>query len=311
MRVEGVGAMKGLTQGSGSFARFMRMARKSWHGYVFIAPAAVIIIIFAYIAMFFSLYVSFHTWDIINPEKPWVGLDNYVKTVNYEFFWNALRNTAYYTFATVPIVTVFALFLALFAHWAPKGRGFFRTIYFIPTITPGVVVALIWVWIFSPKGPLSEILENVGISPPNWLVDTNWAMPAIIFMSVWSAVGYFMIIFIAGRSDIPDVYYDAAKVDGATSWQQLVHITLPLMRNSIAFVVVILTIGSFQVFTQMYILTRGGPARATESVQLIIYQQGFSNFKMGFAAAMSWFLFGVIFIFTLMQLNLYRSRQIY
>lgn len=309
--MQGVGAMRGLTQGPGPFARFLRRARKSWHGYVFIGPAMVIIFVFAYIAMIFSLYVSFHTWDIINPEKPWVGLANYQKVVDTPVFWNAMKNTAVYTAAAVPIVSIGALCLALWAHWAPKGRGFFRTVYFIPTITPMVVVSLIWIWIYSPNGPLGRILEFAGIESPNFLNDTSWAMPAVIFMSAWAAIGYFMIIFIAGREDIPPVYYDAAKVDGASSWQQFWHVTLPLMRNSVAFVIVILTIGSFQVFTQMYILTRGGPARATESAQLIIFQTGFTNFFMGRAAAMSWFLFAVIFIFTLIQLRLYRSRQIY
>ncbi len=303
--------MRGLTQGSGSFARLLRTLRNSWYGYVFIAPAMSIIIVFAYIAMVFSLFVSFHRWDIINPEKPFVGLEHFEHAVNNRLFWNALKNTAYFTFAAVPIITVISLCLALWAHWAPRGRGFFRTVYFIPTITPMVVVALIWLWIYSPNGPFSKVLELIGISPPNWLNSMEWSMPAVIFMSVWAAVGYFMIIFIAGREDIPPVYYDAARVDGATSWQQFWYVTLPLMRNSVAFVAVILTISSWQVFTQMFVLTRGGPYHATESVQQIIYQVAFENFRMGRAAAISWFLFAVIFIFTLFQLKLYRSRQLY
>ena len=309
--MQGVGAMRGLTQGPGPFARFLKRLNKSWHGYVFIAPAMTIIIVFAYIAMIFSLYVSFHRWDIINPEKPFVGFDHYLHALDNKTLWNAFKNTAYFTFVAVPIITVFSLCLALWAHWAPKGRGFFRTVYFIPTITPMVVVALIWLWIYSPNGPFSRLLELLSISPPNWLNSMGWAMPAVIFMTIWAAVGYFMIIFIAGREDIPPVYYDAAKVDGATSWQQFWNVTLPLMRNSVAFVWVILTIGSWQVFTQMFVLTRGGPNRATESVQQIIYQVAFQNFRMGRAAAISWFLFAVIFVFTVFQLKLYRSRQLY
>ena len=157
--MQGVGAMRGLTQGPGLFARMLKRMHKSWHGYVFIAPAMTIIIVFAYIAMIFSLYVSFHRWDIINPEKPFVGFDHYLHALDNKTLWNAFKNTAYFTFVAVPIITVFSLCLALWAHWAPKGRGFFRTVYFIPTITPMVVVALIWLWIYSPNGPFSRLLE--------------------------------------------------------------------------------------------------------------------------------------------------------
>jgi multiple sugar transport system permease protein len=289
----------------------VRTIGKIWHGYVFVAPAALFLMVFSYGAILFSLYVSFRSWDIVNPEKPFVGLDNFRRALDSPLFWTALQNTATYAVAIVPAVTALAFVLALFAHHAPRGRGFFRTVYFIPTITPGVVISLIWAWLYAPSGPISGLIAQAGITPPNWLNDPGWALPSIIFMSVWTAVGYYMIVFIAGRADVPEVYYDAAKVDGANSFQMFWHITIPLMRNSIAFVVVVLTIGAFQVFTQMYVMTRGGPANATISVQYLIYTQGFQQFHMGYAAAISWLLFAVIFCFSAIQLRIFQSTRVY
>ena len=164
---------------------------------------------------------------------------------------------------------------------------------------------------FRLDGGVNEVLSKVGIDGPNWLLDSSKALLAIIIMTVWAAVGYYMVIFMAGLADIPQVYYDAAKVDGANRWRTFWNITLPLLRNSVIFVVITLVIGSWQVFTQMFIMTRGGPANATESVQWEIFRNAFMSFDMGVAAAMSWILFVVIFVFTAVQLKIFISRQIY
>ena len=164
---------------------------------------------------------------------------------------------------------------------------------------------------FRSDGGVNELLQYFGVTGPNWLLSAFWAMPAIIIMTIWSLIGYYMIIFLAGLADIPEVFYEAAKVDGANRLQTFRHITLPLLRNPLIFVVVTLVIAAWQVFTQMFVMTQGGPASATESVQWSIFFNGFQRFDMGLAAAMSWILFAVIFIFTATQLKLFLSRQLY
>ena len=280
-------------------------------GYMFITPAGVFLLAFSVIAIVVSFLLSFSDWSPIKERWGMVGLDNYRTTFSSWRFWNAFKNTAQYVGISVPAIAISSLGLAIIGNHARKLRSVFRTLYFVPTITPGVVVALIWIWMFRLDGGVNEILSKLGIEGPNWLLDSGTALLAIIIMSVWAAVGYYMVIFMAGLADIPQVYYDAAEVDGANRFQTFRHVTIPLLRNSLIFVVITLVIGSWQVFTQMFIMTRGGPAYSTESVQWEIYRIAFRSFDMGVASAMSWVLFAVIFVFTALQLKLFISRQIY
>jgi len=204
-----------------------------------------------------------------------------------------------------------SLLLAVLGNQVRKGRAVFRTVYFIPTITPGVVTAMLWVWVFEPTGAMNRMLRMFGIHGPNWLFNRATAMPAVIIMTLWGALGYYMIIFMAGLSDIPQVFYEAAKVDGANRWHTFWHITIPLLRNSLIFVFVTLTIAAFQMFTQVFIMTRGGPANATQTVQLTVYRRAFQFLEMGYAASISWLLFALILFFSIMQLRLFISRELY
>ncbi|GIV77278.1 sugar ABC transporter permease [Litorilinea aerophila] len=290
---------------------FWKRLRKTWPGYLFVSPAVLLISIFSYISIAFSLYISFFEYDIITENRPFVGLENYVRAVGDSLVRIGFRNTLVYVVVIVPAITGISLILAVLGNQVRQGRAIFRTIFFIPTITPVVVTSMLWVWLYEPNGGVNQLLKMVGIKGPNWLFDPLTALPAIIIMTVWGAVGYYMIIFLAGLAEIPQVYYEAAKVDGATSWHTFWHITIPLLRNSMIFVVVTLTIAAFQVFTQVYIMTRGGPMNATQTVQMVVYRYAFADFEMGYAAAISWLLFGVIFFFSALQLKLFISRELY
>jgi len=291
---------------------FWKQPRKWIAGYLFAGPAILLIIIFSILAIVFSLYVSFLQYDVISATKPFVGLANYREALfKDKMFWTALKNTTFYVIGVVPGITITGFLLALGGHKARWGRGAFRTIYFLPSITPTVAMALVWVWLYSPRGMINQMLATVGISGPNWLMDPRLAMPSVIIMSVWISVGYYTVIYLAGMADIPQEFYDAARVDGANWWQEIRYVTIPLLRNVTLFVTVTLGIFAFQVFAQVYVMTRGGPGDATVTTQLLIYRNGFQYFRMGYAAAISWLLFLIIFALAMVQLRGYRSQQIF
>lgn len=289
-----------------------RQPRKWIAGYAFAAPAVILIIIFSIISIAISLYISFFEYDVISPVKPFVGLDNYqVALFQDDLFWKALRNTVLYVLGVVPAIIAVGFLLALAGHKVRHGRGIFRTIFFLPSITPIVVISLIWMWLYSPKGALNQVLSDFGIAGPNWLFNEHLALPSVMVMSVWQSVGYYTVIYLAGLADIPQDFYDAARVDGANWLQEIWYVTIPLLRNVTLFVSVTLAIGAFQVFTQVYIMTNGGPGTATATMQFIIYRNAFEYFRMGYAAAISWLLFLVIFALVMVQMRRYRSEQLF
>lgn len=291
-------------------AAWVRRLKQTYSAYLFVAPATLLIVVFSFAAIIISLYISFFEWDIISDTHPFVGLGNYRRALfEDELFWVAARNTLYYVALSVPGITILAFLLALLANEALVGRAVFRTIFFLPSITPMVVIALIWIWLYTPDGMLNGILGVFGLPQPNWLNDTNTAMPAVVIMSIWQAVGYYTAIYIAGLADIPKDFYDAAKVDGASRLQEIRYITVPLLRNVTLFVTVTLAIAAFQMFTQVYVMTQGGPINATETMQLLIYKNAFRYFKMGYASALSWLLFLAIFVLVAIQMRRFRSRE--
>ncbi|MGQ9554266.1 MAG: carbohydrate ABC transporter permease [Anaerolineae bacterium] len=289
-----------------------RQPRRWLPGYAFASPAILLILVFSVLSIIISFYISFYQYDVISEVHPAVGLENYREALMRDpVFWQALKNTTLYVVAVVPSTTVGGFLLALAGHKARYGRSVFRTVYFLPSITPMVVIALIWVWLYSPKGVINELLRVVGIHGPNWLFHKNLALPSVVIMSVWQVVGYYTVIYLAGLADIPQDYYDAARVDGANWWQEIRYVTVPLLRNVSLFVTVTLAVAAFQVFTQVFIMTRGGPGYATTTMQLLIFRYGFEYFRMGYAAAISWLLFFVIFVLSIVQLRLYSSQQIF
>jgi multiple sugar transport system permease protein len=299
-----------VSQRTGSHQLWRRI-KKTWQGYLFVSPAAFFIILFSYISIIFSLVISFYDYDIISVNHPFIGAQNYTRAFRDSLVHTAFLNTFIYVLVTVPVITAVSLILAVLGNQVRRGRSIFRTVFFIPTITPVVVTSMLWIWLYEPNGGVNQLLRIIGLRGPNWLFDPNTALLAIILMTIWGAVGYYMIIFLAGLAEIPQVFYEAAKVDGATPWHTFWHITLPLLRNSTIFVVVTLTIAAFQIFTQVYIMTRGGPMNATQTVQMVVYRYAFANFQMGYAAAVSWMLFVVIFFFSALQLRTFISRELY
>lgn len=285
--------------------------RKTWPGYLFITPAGLLITVFSYIAIIFSLYISFHKYDIISEARPFEGLENYARALSDDLVRISFRNTFIYVIVIVPSITIISLMLAVLGNQVRRGRALFRTTFFIPTITPVVVTSMLWVWLYEPNGGINRLLEMVNIEGPNWLFNPATALPAIMIMTIWGAVGYYMIIFLAGLAEIPEVFYEAAKVDGAGRWHTFWKITIPLLRNSLIFAFVTLTIAAFQVFTQVFIMTQGGPMNSTQTVQMVVYHYAFQRFQMGYASAISWLLFGVIFFFSALQLKLFISRELY
>jgi multiple sugar transport system permease protein len=270
--------------------------------YILILPTVIGLIVFTIGPIVAALYFSFTNWNLLSTPK-WLGLQNYVElfTVD-QLFWVTLFNTAYYTLTTVPIGTALALALAIALNQKIKGLAIFRTIYFLPVVSSIVAISVLWVWLYQADfGLINQFLRLFGISGIRWLSSPVWAMPAIIIMSIWHGLGYNIVIFIAGLQGISVEYYEAAKIDGASSWRQFWHITLPLISPMTFFVVILSLISSFQVFEQAYVMTQGGPVNSTKTIVYLLYQQGFMYFHMGYASAIAYILFLIIVAITLLQ----------
>jgi multiple sugar transport system permease protein len=234
------------------------------------------------------------------------GFKNYAELLDDQLFWTALKNTFYFVFAAGPLSVGVSLGAALILNSKLiKFKGLFRLVYFIPVVTTLVAVAVVWRFIYHPKfGLLNYFLSFFGVSEIDWLGDPNWAMPAIILMSVWKNFGYNMIIFIAGLQNIPDHLYEAAEMEGANGWQKFKSITIPMLAPTTLFISIITMIGFFQLFAEPYVMTQGGPLDSTLSIVLYMYREGFQWWNMGYAASIAFVLFVIILIGTIVQMRL-------
>ncbi len=286
--------------------------RREWSAYLFLSPGLVLFSVFTVFALLFAFYLTFTQWNIIEPDRPFVGLANYSRMVHDEDFRQSVINTAYYTGATVPLTMGIGLLIALLLNQPIRFRGLFRTMYFLPVVTPFVVVAIVWKWLYNSDFGLFNyyLLKTHLINEPlMWLADKNLAMPAVVLMSVWSGVGFSMVIYLAGLQAIPQELYEAARVDGAGWWSQLRHITIPMLAPTTLFLMVMGIIGSFQVFTQIFIMTNGGPVNRTTTMVFYIYEAAFKFYEMGYASTLAYGLFALLFVFTLIQLRMYRRAD--
>ncbi|MBI5464779.1 MAG: sugar ABC transporter permease, partial [Ignavibacteriales bacterium] len=240
-----------------------------------------------------------------------VGLENYARVLDTPLFWTALKNTFYFVLVGGPLSVAVSLGAALMVNSKfAKFKPLFRTVYFLPVVTSLVAVAVVWRYLYHPAhGLLNYALSWFGIAPIDWLGNPTVAMPAIIVLAVWKNFGYNMLIFIAGLQNIPDDLYEAAHLDGAGGWRRFVEITLPMLAPTTVFVVMITLIGYFQLFAEPYVMTQGGPLNTTTSIVLLMYEQGFRWWNMGFAAAIAFVLFAVILVFTLLQMAVQRRMQ--
>ena len=277
----------------------MRRSSKILIPYLYIAPAFLLVVIFSLVSMASSFWVSLHNYDAFAGSARFVGLENYWRALSQQdsFFWLTLRNTTVYVVWSLIGTLATGLPLALLCKRSPA-QALFRTLYFLPSITPGVVVALVFFHIFGVWGQLLDRKET--------------ALAGLALLGIWSGAGYNMVLFLAGLTEIPEHFYDAAKVDGASAWQRFWQVTLPMLRNTLIFVTVMTIIGSYQVFTSVYIMSQGGPERSTEVIAYTIFIHAFAVAgQMGYASALAWLLFAVVFVFVIIQMRAFRSRRVY
>lgn len=270
----------------------------------FLGPSLLHLIVFVFTPIVFAGYLSLHRWDVVVPDKPFVGLDNFRDMASDPTFWNALKNTLLYTL-NVPLAMAISLGVAMMMNRRLKGVAFLRALYFLPSVTSFVAIALVWMWIYHPTfGVANFILASVGLGPVQWLNSTDTAMVSVIIFSVWLSLGYQMVIFLAGLQGIPEELHDAARIDGANNWQRFWRVTLPLLKPTTFFILVTSVISSFQVFTSIYVMTGGGPVRSTDVIVYHIYQAAWEELRMGYASAMSWVLFVIIMLATWIQFKI-------
>jgi multiple sugar transport system permease protein len=289
--------------------RVARDARRSWTAYLFVSPGLILFGLFTIFALGFAFYLSFHEWSVIEKDKPFVGLENYRDILEDESFHRAVVNTFYFTGASVPLTITIGLLIALMLNQPIRARGLFRTLYYLPVVTPFVVVAILWKFLYNADFGLFNyylLKTHLVDEPLLWLSDKDLAMPAVILMSVYSGIGSAMLLYLAGLQGIPEELYEAAKVDGAGAWQRFRHVTVPQLAPTTLFLLVISIIYSLQVFTQIFVMTSGGPVERTTTMVYFIYLSAFKFYEMGYATALAFFLFAMVLVFTLSQLRLYR-----
>jgi multiple sugar transport system permease protein len=277
--------------------------------YLFIAPNILLFMTFMIVPIFFTFYISFHEWGVLGKPK-FVAIENYVKLLSDKVFWISLGNTVYYTVGTVPFSAGLGLLGAILLNREIPLRAFFRAIFFAPVVVSMVAAGLIWSWMFNPNyGLFNEVLSKFGIEGVSWLTSPTWAMPAVIITTLWLRIGYCLVIYLAGLQAIPDELYEAADIDGAKSWQKFWRITLPMIKPTTVFIIVMEVIHGFMVFDLIYTMTNGGPGFSTTVIVQYIYQKAFEEGQMGYASAMGTIFFIIIMILTVVQLRLGRDKE--
>lgn len=279
-------------------------AKYSRSANLFLAPVIVWFILFTIIPMGFAFYLTFHKWSVVNPEKPFVGIANYLEFSSDRLFLVSLRNTFSYVMMYTPLSLLFSLGIALMLNAVKRFESFLRIAYFAPVITSVVAVSIVWRWLYQPTfGLFNTILSVLHLPEQPWLTSPGQALFSIAIMSVWKSLGFNVIIFLAGLQSIPKVYYEAAWIDGANRRACFFHMTLPLLKPTIAFVLIMTVLGSFQVFAEPYMMTNpiGGPLNSTRVLVLHIYEEAFRWLRMGYGSSMAFVLFGIILLVTMLQ----------
>lgn len=299
----------------GTRRRFSRLrahrAREATAGYLFLSPWLVGFFVFGLYPMGMSLYYSLCRYDVLRVPQ-FIGLGNYEALLTADpYFGVAVLNTLVYTVLRVPLAIALSLGLAVLVNQAVRGVKLFRTVYFLPSIITGVVLSVIWLWLFNPSvGLVNTVLGLFGIAGPLWLQSPAWSKPALVLMGLWSVGGARMIVFLAALQGIPHALYEAVAIDGGGTWAKFRHVTLPMLSPVLFLWTVLEVIFSFQVFTEAYVMTQGGPLNATLFYNLYLYQKAFDDFEMGYASAMAWLLLAITLVVTVVQFRLGR-RWVY
>lgn len=278
--------------------------KNSSNGFFFVLPAIIGTFIFIIIPIFCSFILSFTQWDLLNEIK-FVGLENYKSIFNEKVFSQILINTIVYALSTTIFAVIIPLIIASIINTKIRGSEWFKTVYFIPFITPAVVIAIVWSWIFDPNFSFINSILNTRLE---WLYDKNLAMPVLIFVSVWKLIGYNVVLFLTGFSTIPENLYEASKIDGAGWSKTFWHVTLPLLKPTTYFVTLVTAISSFQVFDLIYVMTSGGPQGSTDVIVYSIYKNAFEYFDIGKSCALAYVLFVIIFVLAIIQ-NLIKNKN--
>lgn len=288
---------------------------QQWEGYLFLLPSLLGFSLFVILAVLMSLGISFSDWGLTG-FKGFAGLDNYRALLRDPVFWQAFRNTVFYLVTIVPLQLGLGLAMALALNQGIRARGVYRLIYFMPVVTTIVAGAIVFRLLLSNTGLVNVWIQNFAeftglpITPPNWLGSTRYSKWAVVILTLWKNTGFTMVIYLAALQGVPQELYDAANVDGASAWQRFRNVTFPMISPTTFFLFVIQMIGAFQLFTEAFVMTQGGPAQSTLTVVYYIFQNAFEFQKMGKASAIAWFLFIFIFLFTLLQTRLQR-RWVY
>ncbi|KHL96261.1 MULTISPECIES: carbohydrate ABC transporter permease [Paenibacillus] len=282
-------------------------------GTLFILPAFALFAVFIFIPLVYGLYMSFTDYGGFNIKPDFVGWDNYAKLLHDDYFLISLKNNLIYTGLFVPITMVLALLSAIALNSVLHLRKYLRMAFYFPQITSMVSIAIVWGLLLNPlSGPVNQMLKAIGISsPPEWLMSSKWALPAIILVAAWKSFGYYMIILLAGIQGIPEYLYESAKLDGAGKFQRFLYVTLPGLSPTLFMVLLLTVINSFQVFDLVSVMTDGGPGRSTNVLVFRIYQEAFIHYRMGYAAAMSTVLFLIILVISLIQFRLEKKWVTY
>lgn len=293
-------------QGRGVLGTAKQQTRNAW---LFLAVPLFLFVAFLLIPIITAAVLSFSNYSVLG-KLTWAGFGNYTQLANDPFFWIALRNTAYYTVLYVPLGIVVALSTALLLNRNSTAARIFRTLFYIPVVSSTVATASIWFWLLNPQyGIFNVVLGWFGINGPAWLYDSKWAMIAIVIMSVWAGFGANMIIFLGGLQGVSPDLHEAARLDGANAWQAFWHVTLPGISRTMFLVGTLLIIAAFQVFDQAYVLTKGGPGNSTLTLVYYIYNEGFGSLKMGYASAISFVLFLIIIVFSLINARITNPKE--
>jgi multiple sugar transport system permease protein len=263
--------------------------RKKILPYLLVSPYLIFVIVFVLFPVFFCFFLTFHKWNIISPMR-FIGAGNYIRLIHDRLFWKAIGNTLKFLLLHIPLQLIVSLFLAQLLSLQIKGVAFFRAAFFLPVIVSGVVITIIWQQLFGyDTGMFNRILTSIGLSKTGWLVNPDIAIYSIAIMATWKNIGLYVILFLVGLQTVPQQYYEAAKLEGASAWQRFYHITLPMINPTIFMVVVLSTIGGFSLFIEPYIMTAGGPLNQTLSAVLYIYKQAFQYYNMGYSATLGFF----------------------
>lgn len=284
--------------------------KESIDGWLFMLPVVILTLVFFIYPAIRAFYLSFFRYSIISTNPKFIGLYNYIALFYDNVFWRALLNTFLYAVVVVAVQLVIALMLALIANTKIRGKEFYRTAYYIPTLTSSVALVIIFIFLFKQNGVFNALIGLFGIQPITFFGNPLLALPGVMMMAIWASTGLYMIIFLGGLQGIPRSLYEAAEIDGASKWQQLLNVTIPQLKPTIFFNLVVSIIGCLQIFDLAFIVSggNGGPLNSTMTVVLYIYNTGFKSFHMGYASAMAFVLFMIILILTLISKRLFKEE---